>query len=172
MIAFDKSNVVLVYYGVGDGGQWSMAVNIIIKHGLVPASVYPESDSSGGTLAMNGILKDVLRTAGCELRHKRQHENASMDDLRVFKEQKMSDIWKILAMHLGTPPETFSWEYYDKSNKHSRLTNMTPLSFVDQYVDAEFSSYVCLVNDPRNPYMKTYTVDYLQVCMFLLLQNE
>jgi bleomycin hydrolase len=140
-----------------------MAVNIIQKHGLVPASVYPESDSSGATLAMNGILKDVLRTAASEIRHKRQEEKATVEDLREYKEQKMSDIWKILAMHLGTPPESFSWSYLDKDSKCQQLEEMTPLSFVDQYVDSAFSSYVCLVNDPRNPYMQTYTVDYLQV---------
>jgi bleomycin hydrolase len=141
-----------------------MAVNIIQKHGLVPASVFPESDSSGGTLAMNNILKDVLRTAASEIRFKKQQEKVSDCDLREYKKQKMSDIWKILAMHLGTPPQTFSWDFYDKEGKCQRVTDATPLAFVDEYVDPGFASYVCLVNDPRNPYMQTYTVDYLQVC--------
>lgn len=140
-----------------------MAVNIIQKHGLVPASVFPESDSSGGTLAMNNTLKELLRTAACTIRHKAQQEKASISDLRVYKEQTMSTVWKILAMHLGTPPETFSWDYYDKDSKWQHLSAVTPMDFVAQHVDPGFATHVCLVNDPRNPYMQTYTVDYLQV---------
>jgi len=161
-VDIDRTIDYLLKIPIGDGGQWSMAVNIINKHGLVPASIYPESDSSGGTLAMNNVLKDVLRTAACELRRQRQHDNASLDTLREYKAQKMANIWKILAMHLGTPPETFSWNYLDSKSEHQQLPEMTPLSFVEEYVDPAFKSYVCLVNDPRNDYLQTYTVDYLQ----------
>ena len=141
-----------------------MAVNLIQKHGLVPASIFPESESSGSTLAMNNVLKNVLRTAASEIRHMRQSEGATVEKLRLYKDKKICDIWRILAMHLGTPPEKFSWSYYEKKDDvHVELTDMTPQSFVAQYVDEAFSSYVCLVNDPRNPYVQTYTVDYLQV---------
>ena len=34
---------------IGDGGQWNMAMNLIRKHGLVPKSAYPESNSSSST---------------------------------------------------------------------------------------------------------------------------
>lgn len=157
------SACITFYSCAGDGGQWSMAVNIIKKHGLVPASVFPESDSSGGTLAMNSTLKDLLRTAACAIRRKVQQENASLSDLRVYKDEIMASVWKILSMHLGSPPESFSWDYVDKEGTHRHLADMTPLQFVDQWVDPAFATYVCLVNDPRNPYMQTYTVDYLQV---------
>ena len=139
-----------------------MAVSIVQKHGLVPCSVYPESETSGGTLAMNNTLKEVLRTSACEIRKKRQ-EGASVEQLREYKELQLSGIWRILAMHLGTPPEIFSLNYYDKDNKFIRLPRMSPNAFLQKYVDPSFSSYVCLVNDPRNPYMQTYTVDFLQV---------
>ena len=39
---------------------------------------------------------------------------------------------------------------------------MTPLDFVKNYVKTDFESMIALVNDPRNEYMKTYTVDRLQ----------
>ena len=34
---------------IGDGGQWNMAMNLIRKHGLVPKSAYPESNTSSAT---------------------------------------------------------------------------------------------------------------------------
>jgi bleomycin hydrolase len=39
---------------------------------------------------------------------------------------------------------------------------MTPDEFRDEFVTIDFNDYVCLVNDPRNPQMQTYTVDFLQ----------
>jgi bleomycin hydrolase len=39
---------------------------------------------------------------------------------------------------------------------------MTPQEFADEYVDVDWRNYVCIVNDPRNEYYQTYTVDYLQ----------
>ena len=39
---------------------------------------------------------------------------------------------------------------------------MTPLEFVDEYVEVDWEEYVCIVNDPRNEYYRTYTVDFLQ----------
>ena len=55
---------------IGDGGQWSMAMNLIRKHGLVPKSAYPESHSSSQTQFMNSTLKEILRTATYEIRSK------------------------------------------------------------------------------------------------------
>ena len=39
---------------------------------------------------------------------------------------------------------------------------MTPQEFAEEYVDVDWRNYVCIVNDPRNEYYQTYTVDYLQ----------
>jgi bleomycin hydrolase len=39
---------------------------------------------------------------------------------------------------------------------------MTPQEFAEEYVDVDWRNYVCVVNDPRNEYYQTYTVDYLQ----------
>ena len=39
---------------------------------------------------------------------------------------------------------------------------MTPQEFAAEYVDIDWRNYVCIVNDPRNVYYQTYTVDYLQ----------
>ena len=39
---------------------------------------------------------------------------------------------------------------------------MTPQEYAEEYVDVDLRNYVCIVNDPRNAYYQTYTVDYHQ----------
>ena len=146
---------------IGDGGQWNMAMNLIRKHGLVPMSAYPESHSSSSTRSMNTVLKDILRTTASEIRSILDG-GGSEDNARKHKEERMKEIWRVLCIHLGTPPEEFDWQWRDKDNEFHRKGTMTPLEFVEEYVEVDWEDYVCIVNDPRNEYFRTYTVDFLQ----------
>jgi bleomycin hydrolase len=146
---------------IGDGGQWNMAMNLIRKHGLVPQSAYPESHSSSETRFMNATLKEILRTAAYELRNLVDN-GGSAEDVQSHKEARMADIWRVLCIHLGTPPERFDWQWRDKDNEFHRSGSMTPQEFAAEYVTIDWEDYVCLVHDPRNPFYKTYTVDCLQ----------
>ena len=146
---------------IGDGGQWNMATNLIRKHGLVPISAYPESHSSSNTRSMNTVLKDILRTSASEIR-KILDDGGSNNEARRHKEGRMKEIWRVLCIHLGTPPEKFDWQWRDKDNEFHRKGTMTPLEFVDEYVEVDWEEYICIVNDPRNEYYRTYTVDFLQ----------
>ena len=51
-----------------DGGQWNMFVALVAKHGVVPKSVMPETQSSSRTGRMNEILSSVLRQGALEVR--------------------------------------------------------------------------------------------------------
>lgn len=146
---------------IGDGGQWNMAMNLIRKHGLVPKSAYPESNSSSSTRWMNSILKDILRSSASEIRGILD-SGGSENEARTHKESRMEDIWRVLCIHLGTPPESFDWQWRDKDKEFHRRGEMTPQQFADEFVDVDWEEYVCIVNDPRNEYYQTYTVDYLQ----------
>ena len=146
---------------IGDGGQWNMATNLIRKHGLVPMSAYPESHSSSSTRSMNTVLKDILRTTASEIRGILDG-GGSKNEARKHKEERMKEIWRVLCIHLGTPPEKFDWQWRDKDNEFHRKGTMTPLEFVDEYVEVDWEEYICIVNDPRNEYYRTYTVDFLQ----------
>ena len=146
---------------IGDGGQWNMATNLIRKHGLVPMSAYPESHSSSSTRSMNTVLKDILRTSASEIR-KILDDGGSNNEARRHKEGRMKEIWRVLCIHLGTPPEKFDWQWRDKDKEFHRKGTMTPLEFVDEYVEVDWEDYICIVNDPRNEYYRTYTVDFLQ----------
>ena len=146
---------------IGDGGQRNMAMNLIRKHGLVPKSAYPESNSSSSTRWMNSILKDILRRSASEIRGILD-SGGSEKEARLHKESRMEDIWRVLCIHLGTPPESFDWQWRDKDKEFHRRGEMTPQEFADEFVDVDWEEYVCIVNDPRNEYYQTYTVDYLQ----------
>ena len=146
---------------IGDGGQWNMAMNLIRKHGLVPKSAYPESNSSSSTRWMNSILKDMLRSSASEIRGIID-SGGDEKEARTHKESRMKDIWRVLCIHLGTPPESFDWQWRDKDKEFHRRGKVTPQEFAEEFVDVDWEEYVCIVNDPRNEYYQTYTVDYLQ----------
>ena len=146
---------------IGDGGQWNMAMNLIRKHGLVPKSAYPESDSSSATRWMNAELKNILRSSACEIRAI-VDGGGSVEEAREHKEKRIADIWNMLCIHLGTPPKTFNWQWRDKDDEFHRNGRMTPQQFTAEFVDIDWEDYVCIVNDPRNEYYQTYTIDFLQ----------
>ena len=146
---------------IGDGGQWNMAMNLIRKHGLVPQSAYPESHSSSETRFMNATLKEILRSSAFELRQKIEG-GADGEEVQSHKQARMADIWRVLCIHLGTPPEDFDWQWRDKDDAFHRAGTMTPQEFAAEYVTVDWEDYVCLVHDPRNAFYQTYTVDSLQ----------
>jgi bleomycin hydrolase len=147
---------------LSDGGQWNMAVNIIQKHGLVPKSVMPESESSSNTRRMNSMLKYALRQGARDLRNA-MSSGKTIDDVRRQKHEILEHIWRILSIHLGTPPTEFHWQWTDKDGQFHRDGMVTPQGFAERYVTLPMEDYVCLVHDPRpeNPYGNTYTVDFL-----------
>jgi bleomycin hydrolase len=147
---------------LGDGGQWNMFVSVVKKHGLVPKTVMPESQSSSNSSKMNNILKTKLREGAKRLRD--MHGNgASIAELRNAKHEILTVIYRILSIHMGTPPGRFNWQWRDKDNKFHRDGWLTPQEFAKKYVTLNLDDYVCLVHDPRpgSPFGRTFTVAYL-----------
>jgi len=48
---------------MGDGGQWTMALNVYKKYCAVPKDLFAETESSKNTGAMNTQLRHLLHTA-------------------------------------------------------------------------------------------------------------
>ena len=158
----DREVAFLMSDPISDGGQWHMFTNIIKKYGAVPKAVMQETKSSSSTGAMNEILELKLRSTAMKLRTLHQN-GASIEVLRHAKENAHGDIYRILCLHLGTPPQTFDWQWRDKDKKFHRDGEMTPRSFAEKYIGKNLDDYVCLVHDPRpeNPPLINYTVKYL-----------
>ncbi len=145
-----------------DGGQWNMFVNVVKKHGVVPMAAMPESFSSSETARMNANIKTKQRQCARDLRALRE-SGAPMEAARAEKDRMMQDIYNMLCIHLGTPPESFDWQWNDKDRNFHRDGAMTPQKFAEKYITLPVDEYVCLVHDPRKGHEtnRTYTVDYL-----------
>ena len=158
----DRTVAFLLDRPLDDGGQWNMCINIVKKHGLVPQSAMPETQSSSSTRRMNSILLTLLRAGARDLR-RCVERGGSIDDARGIKDGILEHVWRVLCMHLGTPPKDFDWQWNDADRVYHRKGRMTPLEFAETYVDLPLNDYVCLVNDAResSPYGRTYTVEHL-----------
>ena len=158
----DRTLHYLLQRPIDDGGQWNMFVNLVAKHGVVPQAAMPETDSSSNTGRMNDLLRFKLREGAWRLRGLRA-DGASEARLRSAKEGMVELIYRILSIHLGTPPERFDWQWNDKDGGFHRDGSLTPQQFAAKYVTLPIADYVCLVHDPRpeSPVGRTFTVDYL-----------
>ena len=156
----DRTVAFLLQSVAGDGGQWNMFAALVEKHGLVPKSYMPETQSSSNTARMNSILRYQLHQGAGAVRA------ATADGpeaARAAKTEIMQVIYRVLCIHLGTPPERFDWQWTDKDKNFHRDGVLTPQEFAAKYVDLPVNDYVCLVNDPRpsSPIGATFTVEYL-----------
>jgi len=147
---------------LSDGGQWNMFINLIRKYGVVPKSAMPETESSSNTASMNAILKVKLREGARTLREA-VAKGVAVDKARETKQEILNTVYRILAIHLGTPPASFDWQWLDKERVFHRDGVLTPQDFAARYITLPLDDYVCLVHDPRetSPYGRTFTVQYL-----------
>ena len=145
-----------------DGGQWNMFVAIVKKHGLVPKSFMPETNSSSNTGRMNSVLRNLLRQGAKSIRTAANGEGGAAA-ARDEKAELLRVIYRVLCIHLGTPPDRFDWQWTDKDRNFHRDGMITPQEFAARYVDLPLDDYVCLVHDPRpsSPVGRTFTVEYL-----------
>tara|TARA_Y100000768_G_scaffold383679_1_gene366257 strand:- start:1963 stop:3306 length:1344 start_codon:yes stop_codon:yes gene_type:complete len=164
--ASEKSNSrivsYLLSYPLEDGGQWDMWVNLINKYGVLPQSEMSESFSTSQSSQMNKMISNKLREYASELR--RSFKNGeSLDKIREMKNIMIDEVFRMLSMHIGTPPQKFDWQVRNKDKKFLRFKNLTPQSFFNEHVGLKLDDYVCLINCPMDDkeYNKVYTVEHL-----------
>ncbi|MDR1263707.1 MAG: C1 family peptidase [Oscillospiraceae bacterium] len=147
---------------IQDGGQWDMFCALAEKYGVVPKSVYPETFHSSETSAMNQLITNKLREFACSLREQRA-KGAGTDELRAQKAAMLTEVYKLLCLCVGEPPERFDFEARDKDKGFHRDLGITPKEFFDKYIGRALEDYVSIINAPTadKPYYKTFTVGYL-----------
>lgn len=147
---------------VNDGGQWGMLTAIINKYGVVPKTVMPEAETSGASRRVNQVVNRKLRECAQALRalHREGKDAAA---LQAKKQEQLEVLFRILCIHLGTPPRAFEWQWQDKDDAFHRAGVLTPLEFLQKYATINVNDYVCVVNDPRSSsrYHQRYTVKFL-----------
>lgn len=158
----DRTVAWLLQRGVEDGGQWDMFVNLVRKHGVVPKTAMPETESSGNSARMNSMLNYQYRQGAKRIRDLYSGE-AGLSQMRGSKQQTLNSIYQILCIHLGTPPAQFYWQWRDRDSQFQRDGDLTPMEFARKYIVTPMEDYICVVHDPResSPTGRTFTIQYL-----------
>ena len=138
---------------ISDGGTFAGVANLVTKYGVVPANVMPESLSANNTSAMTSQLKTLLRRDGLRLRETPAGVKAK--DLPAYLEKQkvemLKDVYHVLGLCLGIPPEEFTW----------KGKTYTPKSFYQELLGYDLEhDYVMIMNDPLREYGKVYEIQY------------
>jgi len=154
-----RKNAWLFKNAIGDGGTFCGVQALVMKYGLVPAEVMPESYNANNTSRLSQIIALKLREYGLALRKAVQNKTKSAD-LEKLKTEQLSTIYHILSLALGTPPESFSYTLRDKNKKAISTKTYTPRSFYDEFIGRDLrTEYVLLMNDPSREFHRVYSVD-------------
>ena len=150
----------LFQHPINDGGQFTGISDNLLKYGVVPSDVMPETYSSNNTSRLSSLIAKLLRQGGMELRTKAE-QGATLADLRKVKETTLQAIYRLLCLNLGTPPTTFEYTLRDADGKVLSTKEYTPLSFYKEHIGLNLKDdYVMIMNDPSQPYYETYAIEY------------
>ena len=108
----DRTVSWLLQAPISDGGQWDMFTALVTKHGVVPKTAMPETESSGNSARLNSSLNYQMRQGAKSIREAYAGE-AGIDELRRIKTGVLKVVHDILCIHLGTPPTIIDWQWKD-----------------------------------------------------------
>ena len=140
---------------IGDGGQFTGVSNLVMKYGVVPSEVMPETLTANNTAQINSQLKNILREDALRLRAAKPKEQAAM------KVEMLKDVYRILAICLGVPPTEFTWTRRTPKGEVVSQKTYTPKSFYEEFVGEDLeNNYVMVMNNPALEYGKVYEIEY------------
>jgi len=154
----DRELQVLTKDPIPDGGWWSFVVALVDKYGAVPKDLMPETNNTKSTGMMNALLARLMRHDAVELRAMAAN-GAKGPALQARKVEMLKDVYRLLVLHLGLPPQEFVWRYEDKDDKIHEA-KYTPLSFYKEVVGVNLADYVAIFDHPAKPYNKYYRLKY------------
>ena len=132
--------------GVGDGGYWDMATDLVAKYGVVPAWVMPETCQSTHTAKFLKLLNTLLRKDAMRLRE----IIAAGGDVQAAKEAMLEEVYRMECIAFGEPPKRFCFEYRDKDGQYHCERELTGRSFYEKYVGDALSDYITVTNHPTH----------------------
>jgi len=107
-----------------DGGDWYMFIDIVEKYGLIPKSFMSKSYQSAHSDKLDQTLNNRLRDFAHRLRQYKK--DASGEEIKQYLEECMIEIYRVLVIFLGEPPNKFLWERYQKKkNNTKKITTKT-----------------------------------------------
>lgn len=145
---------------ISDGGTFCGAIDLISKYGVVPTEVMAETEIANSTSTFRRLLATKLREDGLRLRQAKT-SGADAAKLEALKTEQLSEVYKMLALALGVPPQEFTWAKKDLKGNPIETKKYTPKSFYEEYLGNDLKNgYVMLMNDPSREYWKVYRIDY------------
>lgn len=146
---------------LSDGGQFTGVMDIVMKYGVVPKGVMPETFSSENTAQMANFIKLKLREFGLQLRDQAA-KGAKAKQLEQSKTEMLGTIYRMLVLTLGEPVTEFQWVMRDADGKpRGEMKTYTPQSFFKEFINEDYvNDYIMVMNDPSRPYWKVYEIDY------------
>ena len=161
----------LFRHPIGDGGQFTGVANLVMKYGVVPSDVFPESMVANNTAQMRAQISLKLREDGLRLRQKAKAASSGIQrdrmmrnldaELQMMKVEQLKEIYRILALCLGVPPTEFTWTRTDAKGNVVSTETYTPKSFYDKYIGMDLeNNYIMVMNDPCREYYKVYEINY------------
>ncbi len=147
---------------LNDGGTFCGVSDLVDKYGLVPKDVMPETYSSDNTAKATSLIKSKLREFGLQLRDM-VNGGSTQAEIKAEKTKMLSEIYKMLALTLGTPPTEFTYAFKNKEGRTiTQRKSYTPMTFAKEILDNKTltGSFIMIMNDPRREYYKTYEVEF------------
>lgn len=143
---------------LSDGGQFTGVSNLIMKYGMVPAEIMPETYAANNTSQMATVIKRKLREFGLELRSDAGAKERALEKRKV---EMLSEVYRLLVYFLGEPPVSFEWTMRDKEGNVLSTKEYTPKSFYEEYIGENLEdNYIMVMNDPSREYGKVYEIEY------------
>jgi bleomycin hydrolase len=151
----DKKVQLFLKNAQDDIGSWHEVVELIEKYGLVPESIMPGTGlvDFEKTTFLNLVINEKLRVDAKKLRE------ASAAKRNSLKQRLLGEIYRLLAISLGTPPEKFIYEY-ELDHKIQRF-DTTPQDFAKKY-GLDLKGFVDLsfdLDSKRSQWNQLYEMD-------------
>lgn len=149
-----KHNDWLLKNVLSDGGQFTGVSDLVMKYGLVPTSVQPETYNSDNTRTISNLITLKLKEYALELR------DAKKKDIDTKKVEMLTTIYRMLVLAYGEPVTEFTYTLRDVRGKEISTETYTPKSFYNKFFSYDLTkTYVMLMNDPSRPYNKLYEIE-------------
>ncbi len=147
---------------LGDGGQWDMLYNLVMKYGVVPLEAYPDAEAATGSRFFDMYMTTKLREDAKDLRQMVK-AGKSAGEVQEAKAAMLNELYRMLVISLGEPPKKFDLNLRSKDGRLFREFGITPQEFFAKYVGLDLDDYVSMINGPTadKPFNRLYTVKFL-----------
>lgn len=140
-----------------DGGEWHMVANLFRKYGVVPKSAMADTFNLSDSTFLNKVVDLKLRETAAHI-FGLQRAGADESEIERLKASALSEVYRMLCILLGEPPQRFDFTYRDKDKQFHAHRDLTPHTFYEQFVGENLDDYVWVMSSPleSTPFDRTF----------------